>query len=124
MNTHNDPIFQTARLGISEYRLDVPDGAYELTLYFAELQQQGEVTMSVYNLGSKVLDTGFEGRKMTVCVNGQEICHDWQPEWNTACEKTICIRTHHDEGIRITLNASQGETILNAIKLTKLEEQQ
>lgn len=118
MNTHNDPIYQTARLGIREYRFDVPDGAYELTLYFAELEQQGEVAMSVYNLGSKVLDTGFAGRKMTVSVNGQEVCRDWQPEWNKAEEKTVSVVATNGEGIVVSFHATQGETILNAIKLT------
>ena len=74
--------------------------------------------MSVYNLGSKVLDTGFEGRKMTVSVNGQVVCHDWQPEWNKAEEKTVKVVAANGEGIVVSFHATQGETILNAIKLT------
>ena len=30
----NDPVYQTRFMGIREYRLDVPDGMYELTLHF------------------------------------------------------------------------------------------
>ncbi|MCX6307495.1 MAG: malectin domain-containing carbohydrate-binding protein, partial [Bacteroidia bacterium] len=33
--TDNDPVFQTMRTGIESFKLDVPDGEYIVSLYFA-----------------------------------------------------------------------------------------
>lgn len=118
--THADPVYQTARIGIEAYRFDVPDGDYELTLLFAELEQKGEVAMSAYNLGSKVLDTGFQGRAMAIEVNGETLCRDWAPEWNQAENRTVRVHVTEGKGICVRLASSLGETILNAIQLNKL----
>jgi Malectin domain len=36
-NTVDDPIYQSERLGIFSYQIPVPIGAYEVSIYFAEL---------------------------------------------------------------------------------------
>ncbi|MGZ3766380.1 MAG: glycoside hydrolase family 2 TIM barrel-domain containing protein [Mucilaginibacter sp.] len=37
LGTDYDPIYATQRVGLSDFKLDVPDGKYEVTLLFAEL---------------------------------------------------------------------------------------
>lgn len=36
-NTESDPLYQTERYEMSQYRFDVPNGDYEITLHFAEI---------------------------------------------------------------------------------------
>jgi beta-galactosidase len=37
LGTDLDPVYQTQRKGIEQFKFDVPDGDYEITLHFAEL---------------------------------------------------------------------------------------
>lgn len=50
--TDNDLVFQTQRVGIEEYKFDVPVGKYELTLNFAELEGVASENL-YYNLGDE-----------------------------------------------------------------------
>src|SRR5690606_27955101 len=50
LGTDYDPIYATQRPGIKEFRFDVPDGKYDLTLHFAELVSDKKREVLVYNL--------------------------------------------------------------------------
>ena len=52
LGTNDDPVFQTKRVGINSFKLDVPNGEYTVSLYFAELQSNKEREASVYSLGN------------------------------------------------------------------------
>ncbi|MBQ9339338.1 MAG: hypothetical protein IJS13_03290 [Paludibacteraceae bacterium] len=114
----DEPVYQTARLGINELRADVPDGQYTVTLRLAELETVGEQEMSVYNLGNKALDTGFNGRKMSITINGEQV---FSPEetLQTYRAKDIVqkIDVNGGNGIIIVLKPIEGATILNAVKI-------
>jgi len=70
--THCDPVFQTQRIGIEQYRFDVPPGLYEVTLHFAELTGQKSAALP-YELGSSDSDkpSRAKNRSFSVSVNGQ-----------------------------------------------------
>lgn len=117
--TQDLAIYQTARMAIPEFRLDVPDGDYRLTLYFAELETPGEQKLSPYNLGNTIMDTGFTGRCQTILVNGREVITDQHLDTYRATQVSFPVTCHGGEGIRICLSASEGATILNAIRLDR-----
>lgn len=78
VGTDQDPLYQTARVGIQSFRADVPAGKYCVVLHFAELESADQEQMSVYNLGNEALSTHFAGRCMTIQVTPQPIA-DLQP---------------------------------------------
>ena len=52
-NTTNDPLYQSARNGKFSYRFDVPDGRYDVTLHFAEINFKAQ--------GKRIFDVRIEG---------------------------------------------------------------
>ena len=112
--------YQTALMGADSIHLDVSDGQYRLTLSFCELETIGEQEMSPYNLGNKALDTGFNGRIQRVKVNEDVVWDGQQLDTYRAIDVPIQLTVQNGKGIMITLEATQGATIINALKLEKL----
>ena len=112
--------YQTALMGADSIQLNVPDGQYRLTLSFCELETIGEQEMSPYNLGNKALDTGFNGRIQRVKVNEDVVWDGQQLDTYRAIDVPIQLTVQNGKGIMITLEATQGATIINALKLEKL----
>ncbi|MDB5158420.1 MAG: hypothetical protein JWR50_3127, partial [Mucilaginibacter sp.] len=48
LGTEYDPIYATQRVGLADFKLDVPDGKYQVTLLFAELLSTKESEALVY----------------------------------------------------------------------------
>lgn len=119
--THNQPLFQTLRRGLNEYRFDVPAGRYEIELSFADPQEKGTV---LYDLGGGK-NTGNAGaRKFNVSINGNVVLEnfDLSRQYNLlfAVVKRYIVEVTADEGISVKFDAIEGEPILNAIKLRTL----
>jgi hypothetical protein len=100
--------------------LDVPDGAYRLTISFCELETVGEQEMSPYNLGNKALDTGFNGRVQYVTVNEHTVWNGENLPTYRAVDVPVELTILDGKGIMIRLHATQGGTIINALKLEKM----
>jgi beta-galactosidase len=69
LGTDLDPIFQTQQVDLKQYKLDVPDGEYELTLYFSELLGGVEKEVLAYNLDHKKNREEKEQRVFSLKVN-------------------------------------------------------
>jgi len=99
------PLFFTYREGIESYRLDVPDGTYDLELLFAEPGAQP---------GERVFD---------VVVNGQTMLSalDLAAQHGVARAATYTMRVAvtNGQGIVATFRPLKGEPILNAIHVVK-----
>jgi beta-galactosidase len=99
------PLFFTYRDGIESYRLDVPDGTYDLELLFAEPGAQP---------GERVFD---------VVVNGQTMLSalDLAAQHGVARAATYTMRVAvtNGQGIVVTFRPLNGEPILNAIHVVK-----
>jgi beta-galactosidase len=99
------PLFFTYRDGIESYRLDVPDGTYDLVLLFAEPGAQP---------GERVFD---------VVVNGQTMLSalDLAAQHGVARAATYTMRVAvtNGQGIVVTFRPLKGEPILNAIHVVK-----
>lgn len=118
--TTDDPIFQTQRIGIEAFKLDVPDGQYSISLYWAELQA-GERQQLAYNLGNDILNDDFSERIFDVSINGQKVVSDLNivEEYGAqrAVIKKFIIDVHDNQGITINFHPKSGESILNAIRV-------
>ena len=123
LDTDNDPIYQSQQIGIQQYRLDVKNGRYELTLHFAELQ--GAVVKSLpYNLADAVVTDQKVHRVFDVFVNGKMVVKqlDITKEVGVArvLTKKIIVSTTNDSGLTIDFRAIEGEPVLNALQLKRM----
>lgn len=126
LGTDYDALYETQRLGLSQFRLDVPDGEYEVALHFAELELAEPGEQLVYNLANGSGTAGAattQNRAFSVLVNGQEL-----PELNTATSLLplqavryavpVSVRGQH--GIVIDFKARTGDAFLNGIQVKRL----
>lgn len=120
--TDNDPVYQTQQIGISDYRMDVPVGQYELTLHFAELE--GVPGKSIpYNLNTSDPVVKNGPRRFHVYVNDVLFLENFDiaAQFGTAtavAKKTVISVT--DQGIRLKFVSVSGEPVLNALQLRKI----
>lgn len=116
-----DPVFQTMRVGLEAFKLDVPDGEYSVELYFAELQSKEAGKTLIYNLGNDAVKENFDERIFNVSINNSLVIS----KLNLAKEfgeqqaviKKFSISAENGTGINIQFDAIKGEPILNAIRV-------
>lgn len=121
--TFADPVYQTQRTGLEQYRLDVPAGKYELTLHFAELEG-GTVEGLVYNLGEGERKEEIRQRVFDIIINDVKVI----PGLNLvkehgiakAVNKKVIVDVPGGKGIVIRFQAIAGEPVLNALQVVKL----
>lgn len=120
LGTNIDPIYQTAQIGVEQITIPLPNGLYDVTLHWAELQKNGEPVVSVYNLGNDALQEEFAGREMNVTIQGQTVLENLN-----LAEQFGTYRAHSetfvamvsDGKLVIRLSANQGQTLLNALQV-------
>ncbi len=103
--TENDPVYQTQLIGVEQFKFDVPEGTYELSLLLAELKTKDENIMNVL-------------------VNGKQVWGNinLKKEYgnNRGVEKRFLITTNKEQGITIDFKAVKGKTRLSGVKLRKV----
>lgn len=124
--TDDDPVYQTQQTGIQQYRLDVLPGKYELMLHFAELLG-GKAKILPYNLKGGEKDAEIKRRIFNVNVNGQTILDHFNIADDYGLAKAVIKSTtvvvHNDEGIVIDFVPIEGEPVLNALQLKRIDSQ-
>lgn len=124
LGTDNDPVYQTQQVGISEFKFDVPDGEYALTLHFAELIGGESKEALAYNLDNNHKKEVEEKRIFDVAINGVpfitqvNLAADFG--YTTAVEKKTRVTVINGKGIAIDFKSIQGKPVLNAIQLRKV----
>jgi beta-galactosidase len=124
LGTDDDPIYATQRVGLSDYKLDVPDGKYEINLLFAELLSKKEMEASVYDLGGQPQKENVTERSFDVLINGQKILdaigdnNYLEPERAFSSRFTIIVLG--GKGIDISFKSIKGEAILNGLQVKKV----
>lgn len=103
--TVNEPIFQTQLID-PEYRFDVPDGNYEVSLLFADLN-----AVPSYS----VFDILINDIPQITDLN----LTDEYGKYN-AITKRFEINVENDNGIRIALPSKKGNSVLNGIVVRKI----
>ena len=120
LGTDIDPIFQTFLVGITDYKIDVPDGEYEISLYFAEpfslnRRQNMEEKTGADKNGFRIFD---------VFVNDNAVIQDLelskQYGESVAVIKTFTINAKDNNGVLVKLIPIKGQAILNGIKINKI----
>jgi len=122
LGTSYDPIFQTQRIGIEQFRADVPPGDYDVTLHFAELQYLPPAEKLAYNLDKAPAAAPVPAgeRRFDVSINGR-VLHDigtatgLRPQ--LALSETMHLTVAAGQGLVVSFRQGQGESILNGIQI-------
>nr|WP_319509985.1 glycoside hydrolase family 2 TIM barrel-domain containing protein [uncultured Draconibacterium sp.] len=121
LNTDDDPLYQNQRVGIKEFKLDVPEGKYELTLMWAELVSDVEHEKLAYNLGNDKINEETKERIFNVLINGKYVERNLNLTADYGAEKAISkkykVVVTDNNGIDIRFEAVKGEPVLNAIRV-------
>lgn len=124
LETELDPIFQTQQVDLKQYKMDVPDGEYELTLYFAELLGGLEKEALAYNLDHKKMKEEKEQRVFSLKINEVLLLENFNisAEYGVtrAVEKKTRLNVTNGKGIRLDFIPVLGKPVLNALKLRKI----
>jgi beta-galactosidase len=124
LGTDDDPVYQTQQVGIEQFRFDVPDGEYELTLHFAELIGGATKEALAYNLDNNHVKEKAEQRVFTVDVNGDVLLNKVNIAaaygYTTAVSKKTRVSVNGGKGISINFKAIEGKAILNAVQLRQI----
>lgn len=103
--TKQPPLYFTYLSGLRQYRFDVPDGAYEVELLFAEPDAKP---------GTRVF---------SVSLNGREIASGLDLAARYGLARAASLRASATasgaKGLAIDFNASKGAAILNAVRVWK-----
>jgi beta-galactosidase len=128
LGTDYDALYETQRLGLSQFRLDVPDGAYEVTLHFAELEAAPAAEQLAYNLAGDKAPVagaaGVAGRSFGVVVNGQPVLPTVSAATGLlplqALSYKVPVTVQRGQGVVVDFRAKTGETLLNGIQVKRI----
>jgi beta-galactosidase len=102
-----DPLYQTVRQGLKAYRFDVPDGRYEVQLYFLEhrFTKPGERVFSVSLNGKTVID------KLDLVK---------EYGWQRAASRNFQVSVEQGQGVTVDFAGVVGDPVLSAVLVRKL----
>lgn len=123
LQTDIDPLYQTQRVDIREFRADLPRGEYEVTLHFAALPQSGKLR---YELSSDDGTTNNTSADIfDVVVNGNTILPAFsiteEAPIGTAVDKKLYVTVNDDKGLSVCFVPRQNHTFLNAISIVRMK---
>ncbi len=121
LGTENDPIYQTRREGIEEFRADVPDGAYTISLHFAELNTLEPRPGPVYTLGNEALHRTPEPHVFDIEINGRKVADALDIASEYGSLRAVCrkfdVTGRDGEGLRSRFRPRKGEAAVNAVRI-------
>ncbi|MCC3160050.1 DUF4982 domain-containing protein [Hymenobacter sp. 15J16-1T3B] len=127
LGTEYDAVYQTQRVGLQQFRLDVPAGQYEVTLHFAELETAPPAEQLVYNLAQPGAAPGAApapSRRFDVLINGQVVAAALGPDHYLtplqAVSLSFPVKAPAGQGIVVEFRAQRGEAVLNGIQVKRL----
>ncbi|WP_236668795.1 glycoside hydrolase family 2 TIM barrel-domain containing protein [Hymenobacter rubidus] len=127
LGTEYDALYETQRMGLSQFRADVPAGDYEVTLHFAELEAAPPTEQLVYNLAKNdaAAPAPAASRRFDVLLNGQVVLpglgadNYLTPLQATSFKFPVSVR--RGQGIVVDFKAASGEAVLNGIQIKRVE---
>lgn len=124
IDTEDDPIYQTQRVGIEKFKLDVKNGKYVVSLYWAELESDIEHEKLVYNLGNDKVSESVSDRIFNVLINNNYREKNFNLKNQFGAEKAISkkyeVIVTNGEGISIDFESVEGAPVLNALRIRKI----
>ncbi|MDE5871608.1 MAG: hypothetical protein K2H22_06690, partial [Muribaculaceae bacterium] len=114
--THDGPLLQSCRKGISGYSFDVEPGDYEVELLFAELA--APIEKSAYLLGVDMGEGESEWTNMDIVINGRSVEKGFSPGVASG-GKSLVRRRYQPSAragnVRIEFRRTRGTTQLSAV---------
>jgi beta-galactosidase len=104
LGTLSDPLFQTQVEGLSEYRLDFPDGAYSVELLFAERKFEEP--------GKRIFDVSINGKRVIERLDLAATAG-----LNHAFKRIVDVEVR--DGLSITFRSVVGEPVLNGVRILR-----
>ncbi|HKK64077.1 MAG TPA: glycoside hydrolase family 2 TIM barrel-domain containing protein [Bacteroidales bacterium] len=102
-----EPVYNYYIKGLSEYRLDIPDGTYKVTLLFADGEAQAP--------GERIFD---------VSINGKTVLEDFdmvaQNGFGHGLEATFETNVNNSKGLHIGFQAVKGNPLLSGVLIKKI----
>lgn len=124
IDTEDDPIYQTQRVDLKKFKLDVPNGKYVVSLYWAELESDIEHEKLVYNLGNDKVAESVSDRIFNILINDNYIEKEFNLKAQFGAEKAISKKYEvvviNGEGISVDFETVEGAPILNAFRIRKV----
>jgi len=124
LGTDQDPIYATQRVGLSDFKADVPDGKYQVTLLFAELLSAKERQALVYNLNSATQKDEITNRSFDIFINNQKVADALGDDNYLKPFRAFSVRYTIDitagTGIDVKFAPVKSETILNGIHVKRI----
>ncbi|WP_158542144.1 glycoside hydrolase family 2 TIM barrel-domain containing protein [Pedobacter chinensis] len=126
LGTPYDAIYQTQRIGLQEFKADVPDGFYEVTFHFAELLTKEQQQKLIYDLAKSnpAEKNELKSRSFNVSLNGINIIENLSDENYLkpihAYSTKFSISVTDNKGISIAFDPAIGSAILNALQIRKI----
>ncbi|MDO7174035.1 glycoside hydrolase family 2 TIM barrel-domain containing protein [Mariniflexile sp. AS56] len=124
IDSENDPIYQTQRVGIEQFKLDVPDGKYAITLHWAELESDKEHEKLVYNLGDDKVKEDISDRVYNILINTVYVEKQFNLRARYGSEKAVQIKYEiqvtSGKGIIIDFEKIKGLPVLNAFQVRRM----
>lgn len=121
LTTEDDPLFQTQRINLESYKFDVPDGNYEIKLYFADIltrKNRGLLPDALKNDIVKEKKCHF-----TLAINKNSFMKNIDMRTEAGLLKPLVYETdvvvRNGEGLNLSFTKTDGIAILNAIKVIK-----
>jgi beta-galactosidase len=126
LGTELDAIYETQRVGIEQFRLDVPTGTYEIVFHFSELAGGEQKEALPYNLNSSKdqVSVSAASRRFNIIINGLNVMEGLGNDNYLVAETAYSFSTRttvsDNEGIVIKFDPIVGEPILNGLQVRKV----
>lgn len=113
------PVYQTSLAGQFTYRIDAPEGEYEVELYMADTSRPAP---ALANLLDKAKEEASDVARCDIEINGQKVETDFTPAtggyYQTAFRRKYLI-DNNDGAITVSIHPKEGDPSLSGIKIRK-----
>ncbi|MCF7560447.1 glycoside hydrolase family 2 [Sabulilitoribacter multivorans] len=123
-NSTSEPLFQTMLEGCSMYKVDIPEGTYQVNLFFVE--PQIKPTENIYNLSDSETETAPKKQRVfDVYLNSKtmekqfNLARAYPEKYGVILSSKISISSQ--EGLTINLKAIEGKPVISGILIEKLD---
>lgn len=124
LGTEDDPVFQTQRVGLEAFKLDVPNGTYAIYCYWAELDSNKKREALAYNLGNDAIERMVEKRIFDISINGNKVLTNLNLTEDFGAERAairkFVVEVSDGKGINLNFVPKAGEPVLNALRVCKM----
>lgn len=126
--TGDDPLFQTQLQGLESYRFDLPNGDYEIELFFAELDGPNDKENLLYDLEQREKKQDQKGidRVFDIRIGDRALATDVNVRREVGAFRVLRrkfpLKVNGEGNLAISFIRKKGEPMLNAIRLKKINQ--